>query len=279
MTIRILTDSTCDVPAHIAEQLGIKIVPVYINIGERSFLDGVDLTREEFFINLPDYDSFPTTAAPSAGTFAAAYQELVAEGATEIISLHIAANLSNTFNAARLGAEDVQGAEISLWDTKQITLGSGLQVITAAEAAASGSTVQEILALLERNRAKTRVYGVLNTLEFLRRSGRVGWAQFGLGTLLRIKPVIEVYEGDVMMKERVRTFSRASRRLLELVESRQPIERIGVLHAHNLEAAQQAQLQLAHLFPADQEPIFMEITPAIGSHIGPGAVGFAFISK
>lgn len=279
MTIRILTDSTCDVPPDVAQKLGIKIVPVYINIGDHSYLDGVDLSRREFFINLPEYESFPTTAAPASGSFTAAYQELVEEGATEIISLHIAANLSNTFNAARLGSEDVQGASVILWDTKQITLGSGLQVIAAAEAAAAGSSVSEILSMLQDKRSKTRIYAILDTLEFLRRSGRVSWTQFGLGTLLRIKPVLEVYESDVIMNERVRTFKRAARRLLELVESQQPFEHIAVLHANNIDAAQLLQERVAYLFPPDQDVIFMEITPAIGSHIGPGAVGFAFISK
>ena len=138
MTIRIVTDSTCDIPPDIAEKLAIKVVPVYINIGDESFLDGVELSRRDFFINLPGYDSFPTTAAPASGTFTAAYKELVEEGATEIISLHIAANLSNTFNAARLGSEDVQDANVTIWDTKQLTMGSGLQVIAAAEAAIDG---------------------------------------------------------------------------------------------------------------------------------------------
>ncbi len=119
-------------------------------LADKSYLDGVDLSRREFFINLPDYDSFPTTAAPASGTFTAAYQELVEEGATDIISLHIAANLSNTYNAARLGAEDVEGANVTLWDTKQITMGSGLQVMAAAEAAAAGSSVAEIVTMLER---------------------------------------------------------------------------------------------------------------------------------
>lgn len=279
MTVRIVTDSTCDVPPDVVEKLGIKVVPVYINIGDKSYLDGVDLSRREFFINLPDYDSFPTTAAPASGTFTATYQELVEEGADEIISLHIAANLSNTFNAARLGAEDVQGATVTLWDTKQITMGSGLQVMAAAEAAAAGSSVTEILSMLEEKRSKTRVYGVLDTLEFLRRGGRVSWAQFGLGTLLRIKPMLEVYEGDVIMNERVRTFKRATRRLIALVEAHQPLEHIAVIHANNLEAAQRLQEQAGHLFPPDQDLIFMEITPAIGTHLGPGAVGFAFISK
>lgn len=279
MTIRILTDSTCDIPPQIAEKLAVKVVPVYINIGSDSYLDGVELPRREFFINLPNYDSFPTTAAPASGTFTAAYQQLAQEGATDIISLHIAANLSNTYNAARLGAEDVQGAKVTLWDTRQLTMGSGLQVIAAAEAAAAGRSLDEILALLQDIRSRTRIYAVLDTLEFLRRSGRVGWAQFGLGTLLRIKPVIEVYESEVIMKDRVRTWNRATRRLIELVELQQPFERIAVLHANNIEGARRLQEQIAALFPPGEEPIFMEITPAIGSHIGPGAVGFAFTSK
>jgi len=255
------------------------VVPVYINVGDKSYLDGVELTRRDFFIDLPHYDTIPTTAAPASGSFTAVYQKLADEGATEILSLHIAANLSNTYNAARLGAEDVDGAEVTLWDTKQITMGSGLQVIAAAEAVATGASMPEILTILEEKRAKTRIYAVLDTLEFLRRSGRVNWAQFGFGTLLRIKPVLEVHEGNVFQKERVRTFKRALHRLIELVEAQQPLERIAVLHAHNLQTAKQLQEQAAFLFPPDQDLIFMEITPAIGAHIGPGAVGFAFIKE
>ena len=174
-------------------------------------------------MNLPNYDKIPTTAAPASGSFTAVYQELADKGAAEILSIHIAANLSNTYNAARLGAEDVKGAEVTLWDTKQITMGSGLQVIVAAEAAAAGASMSEILAILEEKRAKTRIYAVLDTLEFLRRSGRVNWAQFGFGTLLRIKPVLEVHEGDVFQNERVRTFKRALHRLIELVDAQTAI--------------------------------------------------------
>jgi len=279
MTIRIVTDSACDVPPYIADKMGITVVPVYINIGDQSYLDGIDLPRREFFENLPAYDSFPTTAAPASGTFTSVYQQLAGEGASEILSLHIAANLSNTYNAARLGAEDVQGTRVTLWDTEQITMGSGLQVIVAAEAAAAGCSMAEILTLLQEKRSKTRIYAVLDTLEFLRRSGRVSWTQFGLGTLLRIKPVLEVFEGDVIMNDRVRTLKRAQLRLIELVQAQQPLERIAVLHANNLKGAQRLQKQAAFLFPPEQELIFMEITPAIGSHIGPGAVGFAFISE
>ena len=279
MTIAIVTDSACDAPPNLVEKLGIHVVPVYINIGGQSYLDGVELTRSDFFTNLPDYDALPTTAAPASGSFTAVYQELADSGVTEILSIHIAAHLSNTYNAARLGAEDVTGAKVTLWDTKQITMGSGLQVVAAAEAAAAGASMPDLLLLLEEKRAKTRIYAVLDTLEFLRRSGRVNWAQFGFGTILRIKPVLEVYEGEIFQKERVRTFKRALDRLVELVEAQQPLDRIAVLHAHNLQVAKQLQEQAAFLFPPDQELIFMEITPAIGAHIGPGAVGFAFITE
>ena len=276
--IKIVTDSTCDVPGDVAEELGITVVPVYINIGDKSYLDGVELNRQDFFNSLPGYEVFPTTAAPATGTFTDVFQNLADEGATEILSLHISASLSNTYNAARLGAEEVQGAEVFLWDTKQLTLGSGLQVITAAEAATAGASMPEILSLLEEKRARTRIYAVLDTLEFLRRSGRVSWAQFGLGTLLRIKPILSVIEGDVAVIERVRTFKRAQRRLVELVEENGPVERVAVLHANNLPTAQKLYESAAHLFPPDVKPLFMEITPAIGSHIGPGAVGFAIIA-
>lgn len=279
MTIRILADSACDVPADIAARLGIQVVPVYINIGERGYLDEVELTRREFFENLPRYEQFPTTAAPAIDSFTTAYENLVADGATEILSVHIAADLSNTYNAARLGAEGVEGAAITLWDSQQLAMGAGLQAIVAAEAAQAGHTMEEILAMLLEKRAKTRIYAMLDTLEYLRRSGRVNWAQFGLGTMLRIKPIVQVYAGEVSIVERIRTAKRALPRLIELVEEQGPLERIAVLYAGDLASAEALREQAAHLFAADEETIFMEITPAIGAHAGPGAVGLAFMAK
>ncbi len=279
MTIRVLVDSTCDVPPDAAERLGIAVVPVYINVGVDSYLDGVDLTRQEFYENLPDYDTFPTTAAPAPGAFTAAYQVLVDDGATEIISLHIAAKLSNTLNAASLGAEDVEGATVTMWDTKQLALGSGLQAIAAAEAAAAGCSMQEIVAMLEEKRDKTRIFAMLDTLEFLRRSGRVSWPEFGLGTLLRIKPIVQVYDGEVSVIEKVRTSKRALPRLVELAESYGPVDRIAIQYAGSIETAERLRQEAAHLFPPGVETTFMELTPAIGAHAGPGVVGLGFIAK
>ena len=279
MSIRILVDSTCDVPPQVAERLGIAVVPVYINVGDQSYLDGVDLTRHEFYENLPGYHAFPTTAAPAPAVFTAAYQELVDDGATEILSLHIATSLSNTLNAARLGSQDVSGAKITMWDTEQLAMGSGLQAIVAAEAAAAGKTMSEILNLLQEKRQKTRIYAMLDTLEYLRRSGRVSWTQFSLGTVMRIKPIVQVYGGDVSVIERVRTRKRALPRVVQLAESFGPVERIAIQYAGSKETAEKLQLLAAVLFPEDQEKLFMELTPAIGAHAGPGVVGLGFIAK
>lgn len=277
MSIKIVTDSACDVPEALAQQLGITVVPVYINIGEEGYLDGVQLSRQEFYENLDSYPVFPTTAAPAPGSFAEVYQQLAAAGATEILSMHLASSLSNTYNAAQMGAEGA-GVPVTLFDTQQITMGGGLLVLTAAEAVAAGHSMAEVVALLRERVPRTRVFGMLDTLDALRRSGRVSWAQFGLGTLLQIKPVMMIYQGEVSVVAKVRTRQRSMQQMLEMVDEYGPFERLAILHAHVPEAAEQLRQQATHLFPREQTPLIIEITPAIGVHLGVGAVGFACIS-
>ncbi|MCA9964298.1 MAG: DegV family protein [Anaerolineales bacterium] len=278
MTIRIVTDSACDVPQHLAEAYGITVVPVYVNIGQESYLDGVDISRHDFYKNLYSYPTPPTTAAPASGAFTEAYETLAAAGASEILSLHIASSLSNTFNAARLGAEAAEGVAVTLFDTQQVSMGGGLLVLLAAEAAAAGSSMAQIVAMLEKRVSRTRVIGMLDTLESLRYSGRVSWATFGFGTLLQIKPIMVVANGVVDVAARVRTRKRAVAHLLEMVADGAPFERLAIIHVAAMEAAAELQQQVAHLFPAGIEPIIMELTPAIGAHFGLGAVGFAYVT-
>ena len=277
--IRIVTDSACDVPDSLAQQLGITVIPVYVNVGQESYLDGVELTRAEFYTQLPHYDPYPTTAAPSTGTFTAVYQQLADEGATDIISIHIASKLSNTYQAARLGAESVKGATVHLFDSQQITLGGGLLAITAAEAVMAGHSVSAILAQLEQLCPHTHVFGMLDTLESLRRSGRVSWAQFGLGTLLQIKPIMRIHEGEVAVVARVRTKSRSQQTMLTMIEELAPFARLGVIHVAAPETAVILQEKAQHLFPSGQPLPITPITPAIGVHLGLGAVGFACIKQ
>lgn len=278
MSIKIVTDSACDVPPDIAADLGITVVPVYVNIGEESYLEGVELTREEFYRNLPTYDPYPTTAAPAAGTFAEVYERLTAEGATHILSMHLASSLSATYNTARLGAEAADSAPVTLFDTEQITIGAGLLVLTAAEAAATDRSLDEIVGMLNERVGRTRVFGMLDTLDSLRRSGRVSWAQFGLGTLLQIKPVMMIWKGQVEVVAKVRTSKRSLQHMQDMLEAFSPLERLAVIHVNAPEAAAQLCRQAAHLFPPEHDPLTVEITPAIGTHLGLGAVGFACIA-
>jgi len=167
---------------------------------------------------------------------------------------------------------------VHVFDSQQITLGGGLLVMTAAESLAAGKTLTELLQILEEYAPRTRVFGMIDTMESLRRGGRVSWAQFGIGTLLQIKPVMMISAGEVKVIARVRTRKKALPEMLRLVEEFAPFERIAILHVHAPEAAVELQQQSAHLFPDGQPPIIAEVTPAIGTHLGLGAVGFAAIA-
>lgn len=279
MSLRVVTDSTCDVPRHLVEKFAITVVPVYINIGDRSYLDRVELSRDEFYNSLPDYPDYPTTAAPSSGTFTEVYERLAAEGATAILSIHLAAGLSATCNAARLGAEATNLVPVRVYDSKQITMGSGLLVLLAAEAAAKGYEMDEIVHLLDERVSRTRVFGMINDLSALRLSGRVSWARFGLGTLLQLKPVMMIHGGEITVVAKVRTRKRAVAYMVKMVEEFGPFERMAIIHVNAPQAAASLKKQAVHLFPEEFPPEITNITPAIGTHLGLGAIGFATISS
>lgn len=278
MTLKIVTDSACDVPHDLAELLGITIIPVYINIGEEGYLEGVDITREEFYQNLASYPVYPTTAAPAIGTFTQVYEQLAAEGVTEILSIHLGHSISATCNSARLGAEAAENVAVTIFDSHQITLGAGLLVVIAAEAAAAGKSLDEIVTLLNERVPRSRVFGMLDNLEALRRSGRVNWAQFGLGTLLRIKPVMMIQADDISVVAKIRTRKRALKQTIEMVSAFSPFERLAILHVNAPELAEELRQEATDLFQTEHPPFIMEVTPAIGVHLGVGAVGFACVA-
>ncbi len=279
MTIRIVTDSTSDIPAETAAEFGIMVVPAYVHIEGKSYLDGVELSHEDFYRKLPDFAVPPTTAAPAPGAFTEAYQKLASEGATQVLSVHVATSLSGIYNAARLGAEATDALEVTLFDSQQLTMGLGLLVIKAAQAASAGHSVPEIVAMLESWVKRTYVFAILDTLEYLRRSGRVNWAEFGIGTLLRVKPLIEVHLGTVDMVEKVRTSKRAMNRFLELVTELGPLEDLALLYIQSTEQELETfRQQTQFLVPEGCVPLAIELTPAIGAHIGPGGLGIACVA-
>jgi DegV family protein with EDD domain len=275
MAVRIVTDSTCDLPAETIAQYGIYVAPLYINVGDKGYLDGIDITREEFYRQLPDFPVHPTTAVPSPLKFRALYNTLSDEGATEIISIHISTSLSAVVNIARLAAQEMTSVPVTVFDSQQLSLGTGFQVEMAAKMAAAGCSVKEILAVLNQQIQRSHVFAALDTLEFLKRSGRMNKYVAGLGSLLQIKPILTMYNGKPGT-ERTRTRERAVKRLLEMLEAVGPLESVAIVHSHAPERVAELHSLAAHLLPSGNV-LTAEITPVIGSHIGPGAVGFAVV--
>jgi DegV family protein with EDD domain len=277
MTIRIVTDSTCDLPAELISKHNITVIPMYINVGEKEYQDEIDLTRQEFYRRLPDFKPAATTAIPSPEIFRLTYEKLAAEGATEILSIHISTKLSSVVGIASQAVQEITDVKVTVFDSRQLSLGTGFQVLTAAQAATEGHSMEEILSILESQISHTHVFAALDTLEFLRRSGRMNFAVAFLGGLLQIKPFLKMYDGNPTA-ERIRTRNGAVKRLVELLEQAAPLEKVAVLHSNAEERARALLLQVKHLLPAG-EVLIEEINPVLGAHIGPGVVGFVVISK
>ncbi len=248
---------------------------MYVNLGPRGYRDGPDLSRREFYARLAEYDPPPTTGVPGPNLFTQAYERLTQEGATEILSLHLSQSLSSTVEVARVAARQTGAAPVTVLDSRQLSMGLGFLAITAAEAAAAGRSLAEILALLEDQIARTYTAAALDTLEFLRRSGRMSGVVARVGNLLQIKPILKMYEGHATV-ERVRTRRVALNRLVAMIEEHAPLERIAFLHANVPERVDTLQQRVRHLLPAGEIPVGI-ITPVLGAHIGPGVVGFSCV--
>jgi DegV family protein with EDD domain len=263
-------------PEDLVAEHGISVVPLHINVGDESYLDGVNLSRQEFYERLPRWESPPQTATPSPGMFRRVYERLADEGITEILSIHVSISLSATVNAARLAAGEIAAAAVTVLDGGQISLGTGLLALAAAKAAVAGHSVGEIVAMLKERMLRTHVFAALDTLEFLQRSGRMSWAVSKLGSILRVRPLLKMHNGDPQI-ERIRTSTRAIARMVELVEDLGPLEELALIHTHAPVRLEMLYERARHLLPK-QELLRAEVTPVIGTHVGPGAVGFACVT-
>lgn len=277
MTIRIVTDSTCDLPAAIVQKYNITVVPLYINQGDKSYIDGVNLTREEFYRLLPGFHPAPSTATPSPEVFAQTWDKLADSGADAILSIHISEKLSATINAARVAAKQFTRIPVTVLDSGQLSLGMGFLVEKAAQLAELGHKMEDILASLAEMMKRTYVFASLKTLEYLRRSGRMNFALARFGEFLQIKPLLHMNQGNPTA-HRVRTQSRATERMMEWLAEYAPFEKLAIVHAGVQKEAEKMLERIKHLLPGGEIPI-VQITPALGAHLGVGALGFAVVSK
>ena len=274
MKIGFVTDSTADIPADVAEMHGIEIVPALVNIDGESYTDGIEISREKFYVRLPELNPPPTTSSPSVGSFQERYDKLLRAGADFVISIHPPNELSGIFNAARLAAEAF-GQRVKVLDSGQVSLGLGFQVILAAEAATRGGILQEVTALVESVRQRVRLAALLNTVEYIHRSGRVSWAAAKIGGILHFQPLIELRYGIVHRLGQVRTRVKGIERLKDTLNSWGPLERLAVLHT-NAEYAARIILEDVKSKVAIH-PLMVNVTTAIGTHVGPDGLGFAAV--
>jgi len=277
MNVRIVTDSTCDLPEETVDRFGIEVIPLNIHMGSETLVDGVDITKEEFYQRLHEYDPAPTTAAPGPEVFVKRFEALVEKGAEAILSIHISESLSATINSARLAAERFTRVPVAVMDSGQLSLGLGFLIRKAAQLAETGRKMEDIIAKLDDLMPRTYVFAALDTLENLRRSGRMNGAVARFGELLSLKPLLHMNQGDPTA-HRTRTTRKAINRLLAWLEEYGPMEQLAVVHAGVVERAEELKQQVRHLLP-DEEIQIMQITPVLGAHLGVGAIGFACISK
>ncbi|MBX5457807.1 MAG: DegV family protein [Thermogemmatispora sp.] len=279
MAVRIVTDSTADLPKERATALGISVVPLKVIFGSEEYLDGVNLDTEGFFKKLAESKDFPRTSQPTPADFLATYQRLIEEGAEAILSVHLSAKFSGTYQSAcaaraALPAE-LQHIPIEVVDSESISLGIGMSVMHAAEEAQRGDDLAAIKARLVDRLRRTRILGVLDSLEHLRRGGRIGRASAFLGTMLSFKPIIGIQAGEVVPIERPRTRAKAYERVAQLFQEAGPVEEVVIVESSD-ELGEQlaAAMQTVHPQPIPR----YKLGAVLGTHTGPGTVGIIFIT-
>ena len=277
MPVRIVTDSASDLPEALCEELGIEVVPLTIRFGEREYVDRKELSTEAFWRELEASTVLPETAAPSVGAFEETFRNLSESGADGILCINLSAQLSATMQSAQVAAKALDGrTPISIIDSKSASMGIGNLAIHAARRARDGATLDEIVREVEDQRERQHVLAVLDTLEYLRKGGRIGGAQALLGSMLSIKPVIEVRDGSVESAGKVRTRSKALQFLVDHIPTGN-LETISILHA----GAPDLDEFVAMLRPGLPEAnvVVGTIGPVIGVHTGPRVLGVAWIQS
>ena len=274
-SVQIVTDSSCDLPEDLITQFGIGIVPLKIRFGQTEFVDRLELTTDQFWEKCRETDELPSTAAPAPGAFIAEFQRAADEGARGVVAIVLSGELSATIEAAQQAAREVEGKiDVRVVDSRTVTLGLGAVVVAAAQAAKSGATIDEVADIAADSAARTHVHAALDTLENLRKGGRIGAAGSLLGSMLSIKPLIEVRDGVVEPAGKQRTRTKALNYLVKVVEEHaQQIESIYVTHA----ACDDVDSFVQRIQSLVQTDVLVgQVGPVVGAHAGIGTIGVAF---
>ena len=280
MKLGLVTDSTCDLPADLIQRFGIQVVPTILVIEGQQYADGEGISRDDFYARLPAMKIFPTTAAPSIGEFSARYLRLLEAGCDHILSIHAASKLTAICSIAGQAANDFPN-KITVVDSGSLSLGIGFQALAAAEAVEAGADTMTALAAIADTRRRLHVSAALDTMDYLRRSGRVPAAIAILGGMLNIKPMVELTDGQIKAVGAVRTTSQADARMATFLKAGLPLERLAILHTG---AESRARNFLARLMDESRRELprdilMVNVTTVIGAHVGPNGLGFAAVRK
>ena len=274
MTVRIVTDSACDLPQTLVDELGLRVVPLSIRFGDEEFIDRRDLTTAEFWRRSAASAVLPETAAPPPGLFEETYRSLIADGATGIVVISLSGGLSATLQSAELAARAVADEiAITVVDSQSCTLGLGTIVAASARAAQAGGSFDEIVALARDLSSRTEVWGALDTLDNLKKGGRIGGAKAMLASVLSIKPIVQVRNGKVEEGGKQRTRSKALAFLIEKLQSFGEVENLAILQSDCSDVDHFVEMLRPHYAG---EILIGDIGPVIGSHTGRGTIGLAF---
>ena len=271
MAIKIITDSTCDIARETVEQFGISIVPAYVLFGEESFRQGIDINPTQFYARLQSSSQLPSTSQPTPGDFTSAMEPLVSAG-DQVVCITVARQLSGTYNSAAQAASQFDDGAVTVIDSGTASAGHMLQVIAAAEdAAASDATLDSVVSAAQTRAGRSYGFAMVDTLEYLQKGGRIGKAQAFMGSLLKVKPILKVADGEVLPVDRPRNLRRGLQRLEELVREQGPASKLAVAYTTDAAPAEEIRNRLSDL--VDPENTYtLQVGSAIGTHIGPGAV-------
>lgn len=274
-TVKVITDSTADMPPETLRRLGVTVVPLMVLMGEKSYRDGIDITSREFYQRLPQLSKLPTTSQPAPGNFIKAYEEATADGSS-VISLHLSAKLSGTYQNASVASQNFPPGRVRVFDTQQVSAGIAFFVQTAAEMARSGKNIDEIEAEMKSLRERVKIIATVDTLEYLQKGGRIGRLSSFVGSLLSVKPLLQVKDGEVHPLERVRTRAKALQRVAEIVKEQGKLERVAIMHADDPDGAGELANLLSSVYPL-KDMYISDIGPVIGTHAGPRTVGVGIV--
>jgi len=275
--VRIVTDSACDLPQSVADAFAIEIVPLTIRIDGQEYVDRHDLTVAEFWAKCAASATLPETAAPAPGQFEQTYRQLAADGATSVVTISLSGALSATMQSAELAAREVaELIPVTVIDSRSATLGLGAIVASCARMAAAGATHDEVVGHARDLSGRTHVWGALDTLDNLKKGGRIGGAKALLASALAIKPIIEVRDGKVEQGGKQRTRSKALAFLVDKVAAVDDLDSLFVMHADCRDIDQFVEMLHPHV---DGEIVVGDIGPVVGSHAGRGTIGVAFFSR